>query len=128
MSDDQLSTVQKLWRDRREEFAAYLRGERDIFFNGEKLDRPCLDGDPAAYTFRPKTKPPQLRPLTREELIVRRYWWYRRVGSEAMFVLIGISNDSACFRNCWIRFADMLREWEMSPTGTGNWQPCGVTE
>jgi len=128
MSEDQLSTVQKLWLDRREEFAAYLWGESDVFLRGKKIDEPCFTDDPAGYTFRPKPKPPQIRPLTQKEMIARRYWWFRRKGSEAIFSLIGITTDSVCFRNCWIKIADMCTEWETSPTGTSDWQPCGVTE
>lgn len=122
--DDQLSTVQILWRDRREEFEAYLRGESEIWAGGNYLITAWFESPAERYKFVPKPKPPQLRPLTHNEWIDRRDWWVRPKVGGRMCRVDGINDDSI---SGWGSFAKALELAEMSPD-CENWQPCGVPD
>lgn len=127
MSGDQLSTVQILWRDRREEFEAYLNGEIDCF-HGNNLCPATLFGEPASkYTFHPKPKPPQLRPLTRDEWIDRRDWWIREKGADRIQRIVIINAGSIESDYCKWDFNEALDDAEMS-LDCIHWQPCGIPD
>lgn len=124
----ELSTVQQLWRDRREEFEAYLNGEMTCHNSaGEYLSTPVFDFDGSMYQFRPLPKPPKLRPLTREEWIERRDWWVREKGTPALCRINVILENS--IETEWDRweFKEAFHVAEMSPDCI-NFQPCGVPE
>lgn len=127
-NDDELSTVQLLWRDRREEFEAYLNGKMGVKFDGHHLiTNPIFDCPPERYTFVPKPSPPTLRPFTREEWIERRDWWVREKSWAGVGRICGISNRSVMYGSVSKTLKAMLETCEISPD-CKTWYPCGMVE